>query len=82
MNSKIILLLFTIGLVPLIFGNSYAQITSGGFGQSPFERDFGDVKFMQRCLQDLYEANEHGKCNKQPVPAQSNRPELKKHGPR
>ena len=46
MNSKIILLLFTIGFVPLIFGNSYAQITSGGFGQSPFERDFGDVKFL------------------------------------
>ena len=27
-------------------GNSYAQITSGGFGDSPFERDFGDVKFL------------------------------------
>jgi hypothetical protein len=46
MNSKIILLLFTIGFVPLIFDSSYAQITSGGFGQSPFERDFGDVKFL------------------------------------
>ena len=46
MNSKIILLLFTIGFVPLIFDNSYAQITSGGFGQSPFERDYGDVKFL------------------------------------
>ena len=45
-NSKIILSLFVIGLVPVIFDNSYAQITSGGFGQSPFERDFGDVKFL------------------------------------
>ena len=46
MNFKIILLLFVIGFVPIIFDNSYAQITSGGFGQSPFERDFGDVKFL------------------------------------
>ncbi|MGY5146903.1 MAG: COG1361 S-layer family protein [Candidatus Nitrosopumilus sp. bin_7KS] len=46
MNSKIILSLLVIGLLPLIFNNSYAQITSGGFGQSPFERDFGDVKFL------------------------------------
>jgi len=46
MNSKIILSLFLIGFLPLIFDNSYAQITSGGFGQSPFERDFGDVKFL------------------------------------
>ncbi|HEY5735539.1 MAG TPA: hypothetical protein VIS47_03165 [Nitrosopumilus sp.] len=46
MNSKIILSLFLIGFLSLIFDNSYAQITSGGFGQSPFERDFGDVKFL------------------------------------
>ena len=46
MNSKIILSLFVIGLLPIVFDNSYAQITSGGFGQSPFERDFGDVKFL------------------------------------
>ncbi len=46
MKSKIILLLFVIGLTPIIFENSYAQIASGGFGQSPFERDFGDVKFL------------------------------------
>ena len=46
MNSKIILSLLVIGLLPLIFDNSYAQISSGGFGQSPFERDFGDVKFL------------------------------------
>lgn len=46
MNSKFLLILFTIVLMPLIFENSYAQITSGGFGQSPFERDYGDVKFL------------------------------------
>ena len=46
MYSKIIFVLFVIGLSPIIFDNSYAQITSGGFGQSPFERDFGDVKFL------------------------------------
>jgi hypothetical protein len=46
MNFKIILSLLVIGLLPIIFDNSYAQISSGGFGQSPFERDFGDVKFL------------------------------------
>jgi len=33
-------------LTPLIFDESYAQITSGGFGDSPFERNFGDIKFL------------------------------------
>ena len=46
MNVKLLLSLFVIGLSPFIFDNSYAQITSGGFGNSPFERDFGDVKFL------------------------------------
>jgi hypothetical protein len=46
MNLKLLLSLFVIGLLPFIFDNSYAQITSGGFGDSPFERDFGDVKFL------------------------------------
>jgi len=46
MNSKIILSLLVIGLLPIIFNDSSAQITSGGFGQSPFEREFGDVKFL------------------------------------
>ena len=46
MNFKILLPLFAIGLLPLVFDTSYAQITSGGFGNSPFERDFGDVKFL------------------------------------
>ncbi len=46
MNLKFLLPLFVIGFVPFIFDNSHAQITSGGFGNSPFERDFGDVKFL------------------------------------
>jgi hypothetical protein len=46
MNLKVLLPLFVIGLVPFVFDVSYAQITSGGFGSSPFERDFGDVKFL------------------------------------
>jgi len=46
MNLKLLLPLFVIGLVPFVFDNSFAQITSGGFGNSPFERDFGDVKFL------------------------------------
>ncbi|MDH3695722.1 MAG: hypothetical protein OEQ94_01785 [Nitrosopumilus sp.] len=46
MNLKVLLSLFVIGFAPFIFDNSYAQITSGGFGSSPFERDYGDVKFL------------------------------------
>ena len=46
MIVKLLLSLFVIGLAPFVFDNSYAQITSGGFGNSPFERDFGDVKFL------------------------------------
>lgn len=46
MNFKILIVLLAIGFVPLLFDNSFAQIKSGGFGQSPFERDFGDVKFL------------------------------------
>lgn len=46
MKFTIILSLFVIGFLPFIFENSFAQITSGGFGQSPFERDYGDVKFL------------------------------------
>jgi len=46
MNLKLLLSLSVIGLLPFVFDNSFAQITSGGFGDSPFERDFGDVKFL------------------------------------
>ncbi len=33
-------------MTPFVIDNSFAQISSGGFGNSPFERDFGDVKFL------------------------------------
>ncbi len=46
-NYKILFSLIMLLLIPLIVDDSYAQIKSGGFGQSPFERDFGDVKFLE-----------------------------------
>ncbi len=46
MIVKLLLSLCAIGLSPFVFDYSHAQITSGGFGNSPFERDFGDVKFL------------------------------------
>ena len=46
MNFKLMIPLFVLLLTPLMFNDTFAQITSGGFGQSPFERDFGDVKFL------------------------------------
>ena len=46
MNIKLLLSLFMIAITPFVFDSSYAQIISGGFGNSPFERDFGDVKFL------------------------------------
>ncbi|PIY89962.1 MAG: hypothetical protein COY74_04105 [Nitrosopumilales archaeon CG_4_10_14_0_8_um_filter_34_8] len=46
MNYKILFSLIVLLLIPLITGDSFAQIKSGGFGQSPFERDFGDVKLL------------------------------------
>jgi len=55
MNLKLLLPLFVIGLVPYVFDNSFAQITSGGFGNSPFERDFGDVKFLDAYFGTLNE---------------------------
>lgn len=45
-NYKILFSLMVLLLIPLITGDSFAQIKSGGFGQSPFERDFGDVKLL------------------------------------
>ena len=45
-NYKILFLLTILLLIPSIIDNSFAQIKSGGFGQSPFEREFGDVKFL------------------------------------
>jgi len=46
MISKILLSFVALLLIPFVFDDSYAQITSGGFGNSPFQRDFGDVKFL------------------------------------
>ena len=51
MNFKFVLVLFLIGFVPFIFTNSYADwkdgpIESGNFGDTPFERKFGDVKLL------------------------------------
>ena len=64
MNLKLLLSLFVIGLAPFIFDNSYAQITSGGFGNSPFERDFGDVKFLDGYFGTINEKFEVDSGNK------------------
>jgi hypothetical protein len=47
MNFVNVLFLATVILAgQLVFSNAFAQISSGGFGDSPFERKFGDVKFL------------------------------------
>ncbi|NJK77729.1 MAG: hypothetical protein HC944_01415 [Nanoarchaeota archaeon] len=46
MNYKILFSLTMLLLIPLIIDDSFAQIKSGGFGQSPFERNYGDVKLL------------------------------------
>ena len=47
MKGKLLVVtLLVLGLSPVMFDESFGQITSGGFGQSPFERDFGDIKFL------------------------------------
>ena len=47
MKEKLLVIaLFALGLTPILFEESSGQITSGGFGNSPFERDFGDIKFL------------------------------------
>ena len=58
MNLKFLLLLFSFLLTPLIFEDSFAQITSGGFGNSPFERDFGDVKLLDAYFGTLDDKRE------------------------
>ena len=45
-NYKILFSLMILFFIPSIIDNSFAQIKSGGFGQSPFEREFGDVKLL------------------------------------
>ena len=64
MNLKLLLSLFIIGLVPFVFDNSFAQITSGGFGNSPFERNFGDVKFLDAYFGTIDEKFEIDSGNK------------------
>ena len=46
MISKLFLILAVLVAAPFVTSDVFAQITSGGFGDSPFERDFGDVKFL------------------------------------
>ena len=46
MISKVLIPIAILLLVPFVIDNSFAQISSGGFGQSPFERDFHDIKFL------------------------------------
>jgi len=45
-NSKIVFSFAVLLFTPFVINDSIAQISSGGFGNSPFERDFGDVKFL------------------------------------
>jgi len=45
-NLNLLLTVFVIFLLSLTFDDTYAQIQNGGFGDSPFERDFGDIKFL------------------------------------
>ena len=45
-NSKILFSMAVLLMTPFVIDNSFAQISSGGFGNSPFERDFGDAKFL------------------------------------
>jgi len=45
-NYKVLFSLIILFLIPSVIDNSFAQIKSGGFGQSPFEREFGDVKLL------------------------------------
>ena len=51
MNLKLFTVLFLIGFFPLLVSSSFADwkdgpIQSGNFGDSAFERDFGDVKLL------------------------------------
>ena len=45
-SLKIFVALAVLLATPFVIENSFAQISSGGFGSSPFERDFQDVKFL------------------------------------
>jgi hypothetical protein len=45
-NALGLLSLAILVMIPFAIDYSFAQISSGGFGQSPFEREFQDVKFL------------------------------------
>ena len=45
-QSRVLIPIALILLIPFAIDNSFAQISSGGFGQSPFERNFHDIKFL------------------------------------
>jgi len=45
-NALGLLSLAILVMTPFAIDYSFAQISSGGFGQSPFEREFHDVKFL------------------------------------
>jgi hypothetical protein len=53
-NLQILSSITAILIVPFAIGDAFAQ-TSSGFGDSPFERDFGDVKFLDAYFGTLDE---------------------------
>ena len=61
MNLLILLSLTGLFVTPFLMNNSFAQFNSGGFGDSPFERDFGDVKFL-----DAYFGTDNEKIEVEP----------------
>jgi len=61
MNFLILLSLTGLFVTPFVMNTSFAQFNSGGFGDSPFERDFGDVKFL-----DAYFGTDNEKIEVEP----------------
>ncbi|MBU26752.1 MAG: hypothetical protein CMO15_01700, partial [Thaumarchaeota archaeon] len=45
MNLKLLFIFFVIGLLPIFFDDSFAA-SPLTLGASPFDHDFGDVKFL------------------------------------
>ena len=46
MTYPVLALLAVFAFGPFALDSSFGQVISGGFGNSPFEREFGDVKFL------------------------------------
>ena len=63
-NSKIVFSFAVLLFTPFVINDSVAQISSGGFGNSPFERDFGDVKFLDAYFGTIDEKLEIGPGDK------------------